>query len=307
MKNNASGWMIRTFALSALGAAGLLGICGSVQPQGRQTVFAESDFQWGGLGLLAGGAPQPQEKRTIFTEENFHWQAKLAPGQTLEIVGRNGEIEASGSGSDSAEVNASKRGHGDDEKEAFIEVVEYSDGVTICAVYAREAKPGRCHRGGVDSESSNFWHNSRAKITFSARVPAGVLLKAETTNGDVHARDLKSVAEAYTTNGSVDISTSEWASGHTTNGHVDVTMGRANWNGELSLATTNGGISVSLPASAEFKVRAATTNGNIRTDFPITVLGTFGTKNISGTVGAGGRDLHLATTNGGIEVKKSGN
>ena len=279
MKNNPSGSIVRTFIFGATATAGLLGFCGN---------------------------SAAQEKRTIFTEENFHWQAKLAPGQTLEIVGRNGEIEASGSGGDSTEVNAAKRGHGDDEREAFIEVVEYSDGVTICAVYAREAKPGRCHRGGVDSESSNFWHNSRAKITFSARVPAGVLLKAETTNGDVHARDLKSVAEAYTTNGSVDISTSEWASGHTTNGHVDVTMGKANWNGELSLATTNGGISVSLPASSEFKVRAATTNGNIRTDFPITVQGTFGTKNISGTVGAGGRDLHLATTNGGIEVKKSG-
>src|SRR5215468_2984373 len=280
MMNNASGWIVRTLIFGATAAVGLLAVCG---------------------GAAA------QEKRTIFTEENFHWQAKLAPGQTLEIVGRNGEIEASGSGSEPAEVNASKRGHGDDEKEAFIEVVEYSDGVTICAVYAREAKPGRCHRGGVDSESSNFWHNSRAKITFSAKVPAGVLLKAETTNGDVHARDLKSVAEAYTTNGSVDISTSEWASGHTTNGHVDVTMGRANWNGELSLATTNGGISVSLPASAEFKVRAATTNGNIRTDFPITVQGSLGNKNVSGTVGAGGRDLHLVTINGGIEVKKSGN
>jgi len=39
-------------------------------------------------------------------------------------------------------VNATRRGHGDSEKEAFIEVVEYSDGVTICAVYAREARPG---------------------------------------------------------------------------------------------------------------------------------------------------------------------
>jgi hypothetical protein len=255
---------------------------------------------------MCGCVAQAQEKRTIFTEDNFHWQAKLAPGQTLEIIGRNGEIEANGTTDDSTQVNATKRGHGDAEKEAFIEVVEYSDGVTICAVYAREAKPGRCHRGGVDSESSNFWHNSRSKVTFSAKVPRGVLLKAETTNGDIHARDLNSVVEADTTNGSVDVSTSEWASGRSTNGHVDVTMGKAGWNGELELATTNGGITVSLPASAEFKVRASTTNGNIRTDFPITVQGTFGTKNVSGTVGAGGRELKLATTNGGIEVRKSG-
>src|SRR5262249_12213796 len=233
------------------------------------------------------------------------WQAKLATGQTLEIINRNGEIEASGASEESAQVDATKKGNGD-YKEAFIEVVEYPDGVTVCAVYAREAKPGRCHRGGVDSESGNFWHNSRATINFSVRVPRGVLLKAETTNGSVHGRDLNSVVEAYTTNGNVEVSTSEWASGHTTNGHVDITMGKADWKGELSLATTNGGITVSLPSSAEFKVKASTTNGNIRTDFPITVMGSFGSKSVSGTVGAGTRDLKLATTNGGIEVRKSG-
>ncbi|HWZ99785.1 MAG TPA: DUF4097 family beta strand repeat-containing protein [Candidatus Dormibacteraeota bacterium] len=242
----------------------------------------------------------------MFTESDFHWQAKLAAGQTLEIVGRNGEINASGASGESAEVNASKRGHGDEEKEAFIEVVEYSDGVTICAVYARDVKPGRCHRGGVDSENNSFWHNSRAKIEFSVRVPRGVVLKAETTNGSIHARDLNSVVEANTTNGSVEVSTSEWASGHSTNGHLDITMGKADWKGDLELATTNGGITISLPASAEFKIRAATTNGNIHTDFPITVMGDFGSKNVSGTVGSGGRDLKLATTNGGIEVRKSG-
>jgi len=307
MKNNASRLLVRIFGIGAVTAIGFAAVCGSAQPQGKQMVFAESDFHWGGLGLVVGGVPQPQEKRTIFTEGDFHWQAKLAPGQTLEIIGRNGEIEANGTADDSTQVNATRRGHGgDEEREAFIEVVEYSDGVTICAVYAREAKPGRCHRGGVDSESSNFWHNSRAKVTFSARVPRGVILKAETTNGDIRARDLYSIMHANTTNGSVEISTSEWASCHTTNGHLGVTMGKANWDGELDLATTNGGITVSLPASAQFNVRAATTNGNIRTDFPITVQGTFGTKNISGTVGSGGRELKLATTNGGIEVRKSG-
>jgi hypothetical protein len=247
---------------------------------------------------------QAQEKRTIFTESDFHWQAKLAPGQTLEIVDRNGGIDATGATSDAAEVNATKRGNGD-EKEAFIEVVEYSDGVTICAVYAKEAKPGRCHRGGADSDSEWHWHNSRAKIEFSVKVPKGVLFKAETTNGSVHGHALNSVAEAYTTNGNVDISTSEWASGHTTNGHVEIAMGKADWKGELDLASTNGGITVSLPASAEFKIRAATTNGGIHTDFPVTVMGDFGSKSISGTVGNGGRDLKLATTNGGIQVRKT--
>jgi DUF4097 and DUF4098 domain-containing protein YvlB len=83
-------------------------------------------------------------------------------------------------------------------------------------------------------------------------------------------------------------------------------MGKANWTGDLNLATTNGGINVSLPGSAAFQLHAATTNGNIHTDFPITVQGDFGSKSISGTVNNGGRELKLATTNGGIQIRKSG-
>jgi len=264
-------------------------------------------FAVAALALL-GAVPTPaQEKRTIYTEDSFHWQGKLAAGQTLEVIDTNGGIEASGAADDSSAVEGTKHGHGDEMKEAFVEVVEYSDGVTICAVYARTPEPGRCHRGGVHSDnSSGFWHNSRARIAFSLKVARGVNVKTMTTNGDIHARGMNSVVNASTTNGSVDISTSEWASGSSTNGHIDISMGKAGWSGELHLSTTNGGISVSLPASATFEMRASTTNGNIHTDFPVTVEGTFGPKNVRGTVGGGGRELKLATTNGGIEIRKSG-
>jgi hypothetical protein len=258
--------------------------------------------------LLAGGAPAraQNEKRTVFTENDFHWQANLKPGQTLEIIGRNGGIDASGATGDEAQVEGIKESHGD-ANEVFVEVVEYADGVTICAVYEKDAQPGRCHRGGVASGRHGWsWHNNRTKLDFNVKVPRGVILKAMTTNGGIRGRDLNSVVEAATTNGNVDVATSEWASARTTNGGLTVAMGGAKWSGEIELLTTNGSVHASLPASAEFKVRAATTNGGVHTDFPVTVLGNFGSKDISGTVGAGGRELRLATTNGSIELRKSG-
>jgi hypothetical protein len=260
----------------------------------------------GVLMLLVSGAPTwaQSEKRTIFTENDFHWQGNLKDGQTLEVINRNGEIEASGSAGDAAQVEGTKRDG--DESEMFIEVVDYSDGVTICAVYAKDRTPGRCHRGGVSSESSNWnWHGHRAKIDFHVKVPRGVRLTALTTNGGVHCRDLNSVVKAATTNGNVEVSTSEWASARTTNGGVRVAMGNAKWSGELELTTTNGSVHVTLPATAEFTVKAATTNGGIHTNFPVTVQGSFSSKDLSGTVGAGGRELRVATTNGGIELRKS--
>ena len=255
--------------------------------------------------LMASGAPvQAQaEKRTVFTENDFHWQGSLKAGQTLEVINRNGEISANSG--DAARVEGTKK-DGDDDREMFIEVVEYSDGVTICTVYAKDKTPGRCHRGGVSSESNNWnWHGHRGKINFNVQVPSGVKFKALTTNGNVHCQDLKSVVDAATTNGNVEVSTSEWASARTTNGGVRVSMGNAKWSGELELATTNGSVNVTLPAGAEFSVRASTTNGGVHTDFPVTVQGSFSSKDLSGTVGGGGRELRVATTNGGIELKKS--
>jgi putative adhesin len=287
---------------TAMGVVALLVAGGSAMHAQDKWIFSTNP-----LAEIRAYAAEPQEKRTIYTEDNFHWQGKLAPGQTLEVIDTNGGIDASGSGDDSSQVNGEKRGHGDEMKEAYVEVVEYSDGVTICAVYARTPEQGRCQRGGVHSDSfSGLWHNSRARIAFSLKVARGVNVKTMTTNGDIRATGMNSVVDASTTNGSIDVSTTEWASGRSTNGHIDLSMGKAAWSGELHLATTNGGISVALPSSAAFDLRASTTNGSIHTDFPVTVEGTFGPKNVSGTVGGGGRQLRLATTNGGIEIKKSG-
>jgi hypothetical protein len=255
--------------------------------------------------LVAGVSARAQgEKRTVFAPDDFHWQGNLKAGQTLEVINTNGEIGASRASGDAARVEG-RRGGSDADHELFIEVVEYADGATICAVYAKDKAPGRCHRGGVSSESGDWWHGRRAKINFDAQVPRGVRLNAMTTNGRVHCLNLDSVVQAATTNGDVEVSTSEWASAKTTNGGVRVSMGNAKWSVQLELLTTNGSVDVTLPPSAEFKVNASTTNGGIQTDFPITVQGKFGPKSLSGTVGGGGRELRVATTNGGIELKKS--
>jgi len=255
---------------------------------------------------VLGAAPAwaQSEKRTVYTEHDFRWQGHLKAGQTLEVINQNGQIEATSATGDEARTEGMWRG--DAERDLFIEVVEYSDGVTICAVHAKDKAPGRCHRGGVSSESWPWgWRGNQAKINFDVQVPRGVNFHALTTNGSVVGRNLASVVEAATTNGNVEVSTSEWASATTTNGGIRVSMGGAKWTGELKVRTTNGSVEVTMPASAEFRVDAATTNGGIQTDFPVTVQGSFSSKELSGTVGGGGRELKVATTNGTIRLMKS--
>jgi hypothetical protein len=258
------------------------------------------------LAMISLLGPVPSwaqsEKRTVYTENDFHWQGNLQAGQTLEVINHNGQIDASSAAGNEARVAGVRRGN-DDDRDFFIEVVEYSDGVTVCAVHAKDKATGRCHRGGVSSESIT-WHGNRAKINFDVQVPRGVRFHALTTNGNVLGRGLDSVVEATTTNGNVEVSTSEWASATTTNGGIRVSIGSAKWSGELEVKTTNGSVDVTLPASAEFKLDAATTNGGIHTDFPITVQGSFNSKALSGTVGGGGRELRVVTTNGTIKLMK---
>jgi hypothetical protein len=256
------------------------------------------------MASVLGATPAwaQSEKRTVYTEHDFRWQGHLKAGQTLEVINQNGQIEATSATGDEARTEGTWRG--DAERDWFIEVVEYSDGATICAVHAKDKAPGHCHRGGVSSESWS-WHGSRGKINFDVQVPRGVNFHALTTNGSVVGRNLASVVEAATTNGNVEVSTSEWASATTTNGGVRVSMGSAKWTGELKVGTTNGSVEVTMPASAEFRVNADTTNGGIQTDFPVTVQGSFSSKELSGTVGGGGRELKVATTNGAIRLMKS--
>jgi hypothetical protein len=260
------------------------------------------------MASVLGAAPAwaQSEKRTVYTEHDFRWQGHLKAGQTLEVINQNGQIEAASATGDEARTEGIWRE--DSERELFVEVVEYPDGVTICAVHAKDKAPGRCHRGGVSSESGSWswsWHGNRAKINFDVQVPRGVNFHALTTNGSVVGRNLASVVEATTTNGNVEVSTSEWASATTTNGRIRVSMGGAKWTGELKVRTTNGSVEVTMPASAEFRVEAATTNGGIQTDFPVTVQGSFSSKELSGTVGGGGRELKVATTNGTIRLAKN--
>jgi len=66
----------------------------------------------------------------------------------------------------------------------------------------------------------------------------------------------------------------------------------------------NGSLTVSLPESASTEVKARTVNGDISTDFPLTVRGRMVGRKLDGTLGSGGRSLSLETVNGSIALRK---
>jgi hypothetical protein len=237
--------------------------------------------------------------------QDFNWHAPLAAGRRLEVKGVNGHVRAVAARGREAVVNATKRARRSDTEEVKIEVVESDEGVTICAVYPT---PRRAREENVCLPGDR-WHsnteNNDVTVDFEVEVPQGVEFVGATVNGEMSAEGMTADTKASTVNGSVRVTTTGLAEASTVNGSVYVEMGKANWTDELEFSTVNGGITLVMPAKLDTDVRASTVNGDIETDYPLTISGRFGPRRLRGTIGAGGRSLNLSTVNGEIRLKKS--
>jgi hypothetical protein len=237
---------------------------------------------------------------------DFHWTGRLAAGKRLEIKGVNGSIHAVGiAAGAAAEVTAAKHARRSDPDEVKIVVDTTANGITICAVYPtprRARQENECTPGDHWSSSTE---NNDVSVDFEVRLPAGVNFLEHTVNGEVEAEHLGGDVAAYTVNGSVRVSTTGTAEATTVNGSISAQMGRADWAGGADFRTVNGGITLELPASFSAEVRAETVNGDLITDFPLTVTGRWGPRHMRGTIGQGGRELSLSTVNGDIRLRKA--
>ena len=231
---------------------------------------------------------------------DFEWRGRLAQGQTLRIQGVNGPIEATLASGSEVEVRAVKReGRRGNAEDVTIEVVEHDGGVTICAIYPSKDrdKPNECRANGRGRNNVN---NNDIRVEFTVRVPAGVNFVGRSVNGDIEAHGLRSDVDAATVNGDIEVSTSGAAEARTVNGNVRASLGSL--TEDLEFSTVNGQITVELPSGVSATVHAGTVNGSIETDFPLTVQGRWGPREMRGTIGGGGPELSLETVNGSIRL-----
>lgn len=238
------------------------------------------------------------------TAQDFNWHGRLAAGKRLEVKGVNGDVRATLATGAEAVVNARKHARRSDPDEVEIKVVESEDGITICALYPT---PPRAREENT-CEPGDRWHssteNNDVTVDFEVQVPAGVIFNGQTVNGEMSAEGLKADVRASTVNGSVRVSTTGLAEASTVNGSVYAEMGRADWTNDLEFSTVNGGITLIIPGKLDTEVRASTVNGDIESDWPLTVTGRFNNRRLRGTIGNGGRGLSLSTVNGEIRLKK---
>ncbi len=235
--------------------------------------------------------------------DDFQWRGTVQPGGTIEVKGVNGDVTAmTGSGPD-VEVTAQRTARRNNPQEVRLDVVEHAGGVTICAVYPSKdaSRPNECRPG---TEGRMNVQNNDVSVRFVVRVPAGVRFAGRTVNGDVDAQELHGPVTIATVNGSTTFSTASYGEASTVNGSIRGVMGSAAWNDDLTFHTVNGSITLDLPPDLAAEVRATTVNGEISTDFPMTVTGRISRRQITGTIGAGGRKLDLETVNGSVRLRR---
>jgi hypothetical protein len=142
-------------------------------------------------------------------------------------------------------------------------------------------------------------------VSYRLSVPVRTPLALSSTNGGISIDNVRSRVDFKTVNGGVTLSRMGGeVEGRTSNGGVTVTLEGSTWDGQgLNVETSNGGITLAIPASYSARLETRTNNGSTTSDLPITVQGQIG-RSISTDLGSGGPSIKLRTGNGGIRIRK---
>ena len=256
------------------------------------------ELGWSLGGCRSGGGAQ----------EDFEWNARMAPGQTLEVIGISGDIRAVRAQGATAAVTAEKRGRRGDFEDVRIEVVEEGDRTVVCVVYGRRGRGGdSCdHDGRGDGWDDWDRRSMDVSVDFEVDVPAGVEFIGSMVSGDVEVRDVASVVTATTVSGDIYVSTTEVAWGTTVSGSIDIELGSDDWN-DLHFSTVSGDITLSLPPGIDTDVEFESLSGDFRADFDVLITSRrdrwMGSR-FDGTIGDGGRELSFNTVSGDVRLRR---
>jgi hypothetical protein len=274
------------------------------------------------------------------SDEVFTRSEDVARGEWFRFFSPTGKITVTEGRGSEVEVRAEKvlrSGRVDDI--GFV-VRRSGGGVTICAVYEDR---DQCTNEGVRSDRRwNDRRNFRPPtLEVFIRVPAGTRLHVVSGNGDVAvsgtqaelvARSGNGTVRVNGANGEVDAASGNGAvtvenvrgpvtassgngdvrvrairgpvSARSGNGDLIISMNEMSRDDNMDFTTGNGRIQITLPRDFSAEIDASTSNGGIRTDFPIQVTGRITRTRVRGTIGRGGPRIRLVSGNGSIELRR---
>lgn len=266
------------------------------------------------LGVLLLGTAAGAET----LKEKLDRTVPLQPGSQVRLSNVNGGVTLEAWDRDEVRVEADKQvkaGNADTARKYMsqlkIDITQGPDGLRIETRYPRRES------GFLDWM---FGKDVNANVNYRLHVPRRAALQVVTVNGGVSVAGTRGKAHLETTNGGLSVDgvqgdlTLETVNGgidvhrsagalraESTNGAIEADLTGLPADSELSLSTTNGGISIRLPRDARLSIDAGTTNGRVRSNLPIEG-GQPGKRSLKGDLNGGGGRLSAHTTNGSIEI-----
>jgi hypothetical protein len=158
----------------------------------------------------------------------------------------------------------------------------------------------------VSTQYDIFSRNS-GRVDYTIKVPSGAILEdIELVNGNVKVTGVTGYLSLGTVNGSITASGmtgNAWV--ETVNGNLDLSFDKMSGGQSVDLESVNGVVVLRIPANANAQVDAETLNGNVSSDFGLTVeKGEWVGRSMEGLLGSGGARISIETVNGNIEIKK---
>lgn len=249
------------------------------------------------LTLLTTAAASAAEK-TETIDRTFD----VRPGAHFKLSNVNGRITIASWDQPRVRVVAVKEARGDrDElqrylKEMKVEMTQRDGGLIVKTV-----QPDRDNGFGIFEWLMG--EHVQGQVTYEVTVPRAMNVDVSNTNGTIELRDVTGALELDTTNGKIECERCAGSiDASTTNGSIHAELTKVTRNQPLRFETTNGRISIALPADAAMDVDAGTTNGSISTDLPVTMQEK-DRNTLRGTINGGGTRLRARTTNGGIDIR----
>jgi hypothetical protein len=161
--------------------------------------------------------------------------------------------------------------------------------------------------GNVRADGPDFGRERGFAVSYEIFVPHRIGLDLRAHNGGISISDVGGEIRFEAVNGGVSLTRLAGdVKGSTKNGGLKVDLDGLRWDGaQLDVRTTNGGVTLSIPETYSARLETSTVNGGVNIDYPVTVTGNLRlNKELSVNLGGGGPLVRVATTNGGVSVRK---
>jgi len=231
------------------------------------------------------------EDAVLSARAQFERTVPLEPTGTFRLDNVNGKIRVESWDRPEVKIEAEKSASNEDYLEEIkIEVQGEGNRVEVRTRYPR--------RG--------FFGGGHGQVSYRIQLPSRARVEVKTVNGSVEVEGMGGTVRASTVNGGVRITgSSGMIDASTVNGSIRAEFLRAAPEGLHEFSTTNGSVTVYLPADASGEVDAHTVNGSVSTDFPLQVNNKFGNRRIQGRLGDGRATFRLRAVNGSVKVLKT--